>query len=167
MLSSGMFARHQPPAPALRRGRALYVDPRSFPEKSLLCFHTLAHSFIFRIQHFSLQALCFQSLPHSFQKRGVGINSSQSGTRHSALIPLQLIQVLSFHTLAHSLAQWAQHNPFGINSFRTLSIAMGVWGVCRHLPTSPRFNVRFTPIPPPGTAARYLVTSTIPTLFTP
>src|SRR5438552_1061912 len=167
MLSSGMFARHQPPAPALRRGRALYVDPRSFPEKSLLCFHTLAHSFIFRIQHFSLLALCFQSLPHSFQKRGVGINSSQSGTRHSALIPLQLIQVLSFHTLAHSLAQWAQHNPFGINSFRTLSIAMGVWGVCRHLPTSPRFNVRFTPIPPPGTAARYLVTSTIPTLFTP
>src|SRR3989449_9613183 len=72
MLSSGMFARHQPPAPALRRGRALYVDPRSFPEKSLLCFHTLAHSFIFRIQHFSLQALCFQSLPHSFQKRGGG-----------------------------------------------------------------------------------------------
>src|SRR2546422_3907698 len=59
---------------------------------------------------------------------GVGINSSQSGTRHSALIPLQLIQVLSFHTLAHSLAQWALHNPFGINSFRTLSIAMGVWG---------------------------------------
>src|SRR5437899_8509337 len=128
MLSSGMFARHQPPAPALRRGRALYVDPRSFPEKSLLCFHTLALSFIFRIQHFSLQALCFQSLPHSFQKRGVGINSSQSGTRHSALIPLQLIQVLSFHTFAHSLAQWAQHNPFGINSFRTLSIAMGVEG---------------------------------------
>src|SRR5438552_5162362 len=70
MLSSGMFARHQPPAPALRRGRALYVDPRSFPEKSLLCFHTLAHSFIFRIQHFSLQALCFQSIPHSFQKHG-------------------------------------------------------------------------------------------------
>src|SRR5438445_8065998 len=72
MLSSGMFARHQPPAPALRRGRALCVDPRSFPEKSLLCFHTLAHSFIFRIQHFSLQALCFQSLPHSFYRNGGG-----------------------------------------------------------------------------------------------
>src|SRR6266566_6683163 len=48
----------------------LCVYPRSFPEKSLLCFHTLAHSFIFRIQHFSLQALCLQSLPHSFRKHG-------------------------------------------------------------------------------------------------
>src|SRR2546428_8943468 len=87
MLSSGMFARHQPPAPALRRGRALYVEPRSFPEKSVLCFHTLAHSFIFRIQHFSLQALCFQSIPHSFQKYGGWVSTLpkvELATQHSS-----------------------------------------------------------------------------------
>src|SRR5438445_7833764 len=57
---------------------------------------------------------------------GVWPNSSRFGTRHSALIPLQPIQVLSFQTFAHSLAQWAQRNLFGINRFRTLSIAMVV-----------------------------------------
>src|SRR6266568_2141657 len=60
---------------------------------------------------------------------GVWPNSSRFGTRHSALILLQLIQVLSFHTLAHSFVQWALYKPFVFKCFRTLSIATGVCGV--------------------------------------
>jgi len=65
----------------------------------------------------------------SYQNSQVWPNSSRFGTRRSALIPLQLIQVLSFQTLVHSFAQWALHNSFAFKRFRTFSIATGVWGV--------------------------------------
>ncbi len=39
---------------------------------------------------------------------------------------LALIYPLFFLHLAHSFAQWALHNSFCFNRFRTLSIAMGV-----------------------------------------
>src|SRR2546422_3907701 len=167
MLSSGMFARHQPPAPALRRGRALYVDPRSFPEKSLLCFHTLAHSFIFRIQHFSLQALCFQSLPHSFQKRGGGY---QLFPKWNSTLSTHPAPTYSSSFFSHSCALFGAMGapqPFW-NQFVPHSFYRnGGVGGYRHLATSRRFNVRFTPVPPSGTTARYLVASATPTLFTP
>src|SRR2546425_11256983 len=144
MLSSGMFARHQPhpSAPARRGGPARPCDSSVFPATSAISvlipvLSPKNPSFVFirlRTLSFSVynifpfKRFAFNPFRTLSRNGGVGINSSQSGTRHSALIPLQLIQVLSFHTLAHSLAQWAQHNPFGINSFRTLSIATGVWG---------------------------------------
>src|SRR5436309_8806520 len=154
MLSSGMFAPRRPsrmPAaggPARRCGPARRGGPvrpcasSVFSATSAISVFTSAlspknPSFVFiqlRTLSFSVynifpfKRFAFNPFRTLSRNGGVGINSSQSGTRHSALIPLQLIQVLSFHTLAHSLAQWAQHNPFGINSFRTLSIAMGVEG---------------------------------------
>src|SRR6266699_19237 len=101
---------------AATKGRSTFIRAKLHPLFSYAC----------ALFHFPYPAtLLFATLTKT---AGVWPNSSRFGTRHSALILLQLIQVLSFHTLAHSFVQWAQHNPFGINRFRTLSIAMGVWG---------------------------------------
>src|SRR6266566_3607746 len=109
---------------AATKGRSTFIRAKLHPLFSYACalFHFPYTTFF---PPSSLPSIPSALFPKT---RGVGINSSQSGTRHTALILLQLIQVLSFHTLAHSFVQWAQHNPFGINRFRTLSIAMGVWG---------------------------------------
>src|SRR6266566_1979721 len=107
---------------AATKGRSTFIRAKLHPLFSYACalFHFPYTTFF---PPSSLPSIPSALFPKT---RGVGINSSQSGTRHTALTPLQLIQALSFHTLAHSFVQWAQHNPFGINRFRTLSIATGV-----------------------------------------
>src|SRR6266571_500006 len=62
-----------------------------------------------------------------------------------------------------------KNNSFILKRFHTLCAKHGGGGRRGRLrpSSSPSFNVRFTPVPPPGTTARYLATSTTPTLFTP
>src|SRR5438445_9686900 len=98
---------------AATKGRSTFIRAKLHPLFSYAC----------ALFHFPYPAtLLFATLTKT---AGVWPNSSRFGTRHSALILLQLIQVLSFHTLAHSFVQWALYKPFVFKCFRTLSIAMG------------------------------------------
>jgi len=94
-------------------------------------------------RHLSYPSAAF---PQPFAENHFGVlflcgNIRHDTPRNSSFLPapcqvphLQLsrpifIYPLFFLHLAHSFVQWALHNSFCFNRFRTLSIATGVWGI--------------------------------------
>src|SRR3989441_319658 len=183
MLSSGMFARHQPhpSAPARRGGPARPCDSSVFPATSAISVLIPAlspknPSFVFirlRTLSFSVYNIFLFKLfafnPFRTLSRNTG-GGYQLFPKWNSTLSTHPPPTYSSSFFSHSCALFGAMGatqPFW-NQFVPHSFYRnGGVGGCRHLPRSPRFNVRFTPIPPRDVTARYLVASTTPTLFTP
>src|SRR5947209_6465076 len=179
MLSSGMFAPRRPsrmPAaggPARRCGPARPCASSVFSATSALSALIPAlspknPSFVFiqlRTLSFSVSRNSF--VCHSYENsRGV----AQLFPLWNSPLATHPAPTYSSSFFSHSCALFGAMGapqPFW-NQFVPHSFYRnGGVGGYRHLATSRRFNVRFTPVPPSGTTARYLVASATPTLFTP
>jgi hypothetical protein len=99
------------------------ISPNSFASYS---FRTLAPHLNATVSSNPFVIKCLRTL---CKIPGIGYPFTQSALGEGPL-PHQshpVIQPLCLQTLTDSFARWAHNNHFVINSFRTLSIAMGVY----------------------------------------